>query len=110
MQQGKAPTVKRGPYAGDQLSVDHIIPRSVAPELDNVIANLELMPQRMNAGKGNRVGERQVDLARKFHKAGLLSAKGLMAVEKAKTERSWASDFSCAPCLSHLRLYCSLSV
>ena len=31
-------------YAGDQLSVDHIIPRAVVPELDNVIANLELMP------------------------------------------------------------------
>ena len=26
------------------VCVDHIIPRSVAPELDNVIANLELMP------------------------------------------------------------------
>jgi hypothetical protein len=34
--------------------VDHIIPRSVAPELDNLIANLELMPQRMNAGKRDR--------------------------------------------------------
>jgi len=32
-----------------------------APELNNVIAKLELMPQRMNAGKGNRIGERQVE-------------------------------------------------
>jgi hypothetical protein len=38
--QGKAATVKRRPYAGDQLSVDHIVPRSVASDLDNVIANL----------------------------------------------------------------------
>ena len=26
MRKGKAPTVRRGPYKGDQLSVDHIIP------------------------------------------------------------------------------------
>jgi hypothetical protein len=83
MRQGKAATVKRGPYAGDQLSVDHIIPRSVAPELDNVIANLELMPQRMNAGKGNRVGERQLSHARALHEAGLLTAEGLRVVEAA---------------------------
>lgn len=28
MKRGKAPTVQRGPYKGDQLSVDHIIPRA----------------------------------------------------------------------------------
>ena len=28
-----------------------IIPRAVVPELDNVIANLELMPLRMNESK-----------------------------------------------------------
>ena len=87
MRKGNAPTVRRGPYTGDQLSVDHIIPRSVAPELDNVIANLELMPQRMNAGKRNRVGERQVSLARKFHKAGLLSITGLAAALAASANR-----------------------
>jgi hypothetical protein len=30
--------------------VDHIIPRAVVPELDNVIANLELMPLHLNEG------------------------------------------------------------
>ncbi|MGO8927307.1 MAG: hypothetical protein ACLQU3_10500 [Limisphaerales bacterium] len=48
MRKGRAPTVRRGPYQGDHLSVDHIIPRAVVPELDNVIANLELLPLRMN--------------------------------------------------------------
>jgi hypothetical protein len=83
MRKGKAPTVRRGPYQGDHLSVDHIIPRAVCPELDNVIANLELMPLRMNESKNDRVGVRQVDLARKFNKAGLLSDDGLKAVESA---------------------------
>jgi CRISPR/Cas system Type II protein with McrA/HNH and RuvC-like nuclease domain len=55
------------------LSVDHIIPRSIAPELDNVIANLELMPLRMNQSKGDTIGQRQKDLAKKLYAAGLLS-------------------------------------
>lgn len=80
MKKGNAATVKRGPYGGDQLSVDHIIPRSVVPELDNVIANLELMPARMNSQKNSKIGQRQRDLARKFSNAGLLSAPGLAAV------------------------------
>ncbi len=81
MRRGKAPTVRRGPYQGDQLSVDHIIPRAVCPELDNVIANLELMPQRMNAQKNAKVGARQRALAQKLCEAGLLSQQGLKVVQ-----------------------------
>jgi hypothetical protein len=84
MRRGRAATVRRGPYAGDQLSVDHIIPRGVAPELDNVIANLELMPQRMNASKNAKVGQRQRAMAEKFYTAGLLSKPGLKAVHQSK--------------------------
>jgi len=83
MRKGKAQTVRRGPYKGDQLLVDHTIPHAVVPELDNMIANLELIPLRMNESKNERVGARQVDLARKFNKAGLLSDTGLNAVESA---------------------------
>ena len=83
MRHGKAATVMNGPYKGDQLSVDHIIPRAVCPELDNVIANLELMPLRMNESKGNKIGARQIDLARKLHSAGLLPKEGEQRVEKA---------------------------
>jgi hypothetical protein len=84
MKRGKAPTVRRGPYVGEIVSVDHIIPRSVAPELDNVIANLELMPLSVNQRKGNKVSDRQTSLARKLNAAGLLSAYGL---ERVLTER-----------------------
>ena len=52
--------------------------------MDNVIANLELMPMRMNAGKGNRIGEWQVSYAGALHNAGLLSVNGLRTVEAAK--------------------------
>jgi hypothetical protein len=80
MRKGNAATVQRGPYTGDQLSVDHVIPRAVVPELDNVIANLELMPQRANSRKNSNIGVRQRDLAEKLNSAGLLSSAGLRAV------------------------------
>ena len=83
MRRGQSPTIKRGPYKGDELSVDHIIPRAVVPELDNVIANLELMPLRVNESKNARVGERQLALAEKLHAAGLLSREGLQKVKHA---------------------------
>ncbi len=80
MRRGDGARVRKGPYKGDELSVDHIIPRAVVPELDNVIANLELMPLRMNESKNDKVGDRQRALAKKFFKAGLLSKRGLEAV------------------------------
>lgn len=77
MHRGNAATVLRGPYTGDVLSVDHIIPRSIAPSLDTAIANLELMPLRVNQAKGNKVGARQRDLAKRLHAAGLLESPAL---------------------------------
>jgi len=56
--------------------VDHIIPRAVVPELDHVIANLELMPLRLNERKNSHMGQRQQDLAQRLFEAGLLSKEG----------------------------------
>lgn len=75
MRRGRSPTVTRGPYAGDELSVDHIIPFAVMPQLAHVIANLELMPLSVNQSKGNKMGERQLALKRKLSNAGLLPTK-----------------------------------
>lgn len=84
MRRGRTATVRKGPYSGEILSVDHIIPRAVAPELDNVIANLELMPLGVNKRKNDSVGDRQISLAKAFHRAGLLSDSGLRKVMDAK--------------------------
>ena len=80
LRSGKAPIIRNGPCSGDKLSVDHIIPRAVCAELDTILANLELMPMRMNSSKSDSISERQVDMAKKFHAAGLLSEAGLDAV------------------------------
>jgi len=74
MRKGNAATIRKGPYAGQELSVDHIIPRAVCVELDNVIANLELMPLRLNESKNAKVGTRQMALAQTLQRAGLLTA------------------------------------
>jgi len=79
MREGRAPTVQKGPYKGDKLSVDHIIPLSVVPGLDKVIANLELMPLRMNQTKHAKMGARQMDLLKKLQCAGLAVGNALLA-------------------------------
>lgn len=85
MRRGASPTVKFGPYAGEKLTVDHIIPRAVSPSLDRVLANLELMPHSLNIRKGAKVGQRQIDLANKLHQAGLLSETDCAAVQARRT-------------------------
>ena len=73
LRRGNAPSIRFGPYTGEKLTVDHIIPRAVSPSLDLVLANLELMPHSLNLRKGSKVGQRQIDLANKLLEAGLLS-------------------------------------
>jgi hypothetical protein len=73
LRKGNAPKITKGPYAGDIASVDHIIPRSVAPDLDEKLYNLEFMPSRMNTSKGAKIGQRQLALAREWKEAGLIS-------------------------------------
>lgn len=80
LRKGNAPTITKGPYVGDIASVDHIIPRSIVPELDERLYNLEFMPSRMNRKKGNAIGQRQRSLTIKWSQLGLLSADGLNKV------------------------------
>lgn len=82
MKRGKAPIVEVGPHKGDILSVDHIIPRAVMPELDNVLANLDFMPLTANQRKEDAVGERQRKLAADLHAAGLLSAESFEQISR----------------------------
>ena len=87
LRKGNAPTITKGPYAGEIDTGDHIIPRSVCPELDNALYNLEMMPLTLNQRKSARIGTRQMDLAKRWNADGLLSDEGLKAVlEEGKTE------------------------
>ena len=86
LRKGNARTITKGPYAGEIVTGDHIIPRSVTPELDNTLFNLEMMPLTLNQRKAAKVTARQLDLAKRWHKAGLLSDEGLRAVIRTGAE------------------------
>jgi len=80
---GNAPTITAGKHSGEIASVDHILPRSVVPELDSRLYNLRFMPEPMDGAKGNTIEGWQVLLAREWGEKGLLSEEGVSAVEKA---------------------------
>ena len=80
LRKGNAPTITKGPYKGEIVTGDHIIPRSIAPELDLKLYNLEFMPLTLNQRKSAKVGQRQLDLAKRWNKSGLLSDAGHKAV------------------------------
>lgn len=71
---GRAPTITRGPYAGDVVEVDHILPRSRFPQLDEKLFNLEFMPMTMNRKKSDGMGQRQRALEAEWTKRGLLDS------------------------------------
>lgn len=85
LKKGGSPTVTRGQHAGEKVHIDHILPRSLVPELDASLYNLEPIPSSLNASKGAKVSKIEVELARRWHGLGLLSESGLGAVEKALT-------------------------
>ena len=83
LRKGHAPTITKGPYSGELATVDHILPRSVVPELDNRLYNLQFMPEPLNQSKGATIGPEELRLARELERMSLLSSEGLHAVERA---------------------------
>ena len=87
MRRGGAPTIRKGPFLGDELGVDHVLPRAAVPELDNVLANLELMPTQMNRNKSDKLQPRTQQMARRFVASGLLDPASV----------PWAAPFASPP-------------
>ncbi len=81
MSEGRSPIVGSGPYAGEKIEVDHIVPRSLAPDLDNLLINLEMMPVTLNRRKSNKVTERAYSMGKRFLNAGILRPESWRAVE-----------------------------
>ena len=83
LRRGGSPEITVGEHKGDTVALDHVIPRAIVEELDARFYNLEILPSKVNGAKSATIAEREVLLARRWHKEGLLSAEGLQAVEKA---------------------------
>ena len=82
LKRGSAAIVARGPYSGETVEIDHIVPSSLAPEVGNELANLEMLPKSLNRQKSNRVNERQLAHAEKLFEAGLLRKESLDQVRR----------------------------
>lgn len=84
---GKAATITQGPYRGQLAEVDHVVPVSLAPEVGNELANLELMPAPLNRQKSARIGPRQLAHAEAMQAAGLLKPGTLPRVRSVAKPR-----------------------
>lgn len=85
LKHGNAAIITRGPYTGEPVEIDHIVPISVAPELGNELANLEMLPRTENRRKSGRIGERQLAHAEVFFQAGLLRQASVEAIRRRAT-------------------------
>jgi hypothetical protein len=87
LRSGDAGVITLGPYAGETVEIDHVVPISLAPELGNELANLEMLPRSLNRSKSNRVGARQLDVAEDFFEAGLLTPDSMARLKDAARRR-----------------------
>lgn len=83
LRNGGSPTITKGEHAGDNIALDHVLPRAVVPELAARFYNLEAIPSRQNLAKSAKIEQRELELARRWAREGLLSQDGLKAVEAA---------------------------
>lgn len=88
LKKGGSPSITKGENAGKKLAIDHVLPVALVPELAARFYNLEAFPASINLQKSADVGEREVKLAKRWHGAGLLSGKGLKAIERSATALS----------------------
>ena len=84
LRRGKSATITKGQYAGQEAEFDHTIPRSVCPELQNQVMNLELMPASLNRAKSDKVTERAKVFAKELYDAKLLSEAAWKGVNDAR--------------------------
>lgn len=55
LRKGNAPIISKGKYVGEKVEIDHLIPYSLAPELENSMANLTWLSRTQNRQKSNKV-------------------------------------------------------
>lgn len=87
LSRGRSAVITLGPYRGELAEVDHIVPFSLAPEVGNDLANLELLPASLNRRKSDRVGQRQLAYADAFQGAGLITPQTHGRVRNAAAGR-----------------------
>lgn len=92
MRRGKPPSVAPGPFAGP-VEVDHIVPFSRAPELDNVWGNLRYADRTFNMERGPKARQPFLDeaMAKKliqYRDVGMLPQSRIDEILKSSTKMS----------------------
>jgi len=77
LKKGHAPVIRVGRYAEKVVHIDHLIPKSICPELENKIYNLKCVPSTVNLSKGAAFFQVEGRWATRLHEAGLLSDEGI---------------------------------
>jgi len=88
LRRGKSATITKGQYVGQEAEADHVIPRSICPELQNQVMNLELLPATLNRAKSDKVTERASLFAKELYDAKLLSEQGWKATVSKREDLS----------------------
>lgn len=70
LRRGRAPTITIGPYAGEIVELDHIVPVAHAPHWSNVIPNHQYLPRTLNRQKGDRMGPVEIAHEERLKAAG----------------------------------------
>lgn len=80
---GKAPFITKGPHKGERIDVEHLVPKSIAPDLDNILANLMWYPASLNQSKSDTVTPEAMAMAEVFKEQEILPYDQFLAVKKA---------------------------
>ena len=81
LKQGKPATITKGEYSGQKAEADCVIPRTLCPELQNQVMNLELIPASLIRSKNDKVTDRAKVFAKELYEAKLLSQEGWKKVQ-----------------------------
>jgi hypothetical protein len=72
LRHGGSPTITQGPHAGEGIALEHVLPRSIMPELAGTFFNLEAITAKANRSKSAKITAREVELARRWNRERLL--------------------------------------
>ncbi len=82
LRHGKSPYIQKGPFKGEQLWVEHVVPKAVAPELGRNFANLGFSRESENRSKSDKVSATDLKHAERFRAAGLVSLERFSELAK----------------------------
>jgi len=80
---GKSPRATKGEYAGERMDVEHLVPKAIAPSLDNILANLMWLPAPLNQSKSDTITPEAMEMALVFQGEGILPIEEFLGVQKA---------------------------